>query len=120
MAATNKSIGATAEVAPVPEKKVKLRPEEARKRLIQTYKSEPLVSVVLAPQYAVHFGNIMRVSINGISIQVKVDGSTQKVPKTFASEIHRRRRAIDAQLMKMKRLSNIPKNGERSPGELTI
>lgn len=97
-----------------------VKAEEKRKQLVKEYTAEPRVPVVLAPQYAAYFGNIMRVTINGISIAVRVDGSTQKVPQTFADEIHRRRRKVDAILMKMKRMSNIQKNAEVTPGELTI
>lgn len=94
--------------------------EAKRKDLVKKYTAEPRVPVILAPQYAAHFGNVMRVSINGISIAVRVDGSTQKVPQTFADEIHRRRRLVDKQLLRMKRMANIPTNAEKAPGELTF
>lgn len=94
--------------------------ETRRKDLVKKYTEEPRVPVILAPQYAVYFGNVMRVTINGISIAVRVDGSTQKVPQTFADEIHRRRRLVDKQLLRMKRMANIPVNAEKTPGELTF
>lgn len=97
-----------------------MKAEEKRKQLVKEYTAEPRVPIVLAPQYAAHFGNVMRVTINGISIAVRVDGSTQKVPQTFADEIHRRRRTVDKMLMRLKRMANIPKNAEQTPGELTI
>jgi hypothetical protein len=62
----------------------------------------------------------MTVSINGISIFFKVDGSTQKVPKTFADEIASRRLAVDAILNKQHRMADIPNNNEKSPGELAL
>ena len=69
--------------------------ETRRKDLVKSIPKNPEFQYT-GPQYAVYFGNVMRVTINGISIAVRVDGSTQKVPQTFADEIHRRRRLVDS------------------------
>ena len=92
--------------------------EAKRKELVKTYIAEEKIPIILAPSYAAHFGNIMRVSINGVTVSVRVDGSTQKIPKSFADEVNARRRTIDRITMRMKRMSEVSSNYERSPGEL--
>jgi hypothetical protein len=97
-----------------------LEAESRKRELHKIYKSEPKVQTYLSPQYRPYFGNVMRVMINGISIYFKVDGSTQSIPKTFADEISRRRKAIDRTQLAQSRMANVPENNERTPGELSI
>jgi hypothetical protein len=94
--------------------------EARRKNLIGVYKNEKKVSTYLSPMYRPHFGNIMTVTINGISIRFKVDGSKQEIPSTFADEIERRRIAIDKITKKQEKMSNIKSNVEANPGEIEI
>lgn len=94
--------------------------ETRRKALIKKYKEEEKVPMYLSPMYQPHFGKVMAVSINGITIFFKVDGSTQLVPRTFADEITNRRRQIDAILTKQSRMANVQTNVEGSPGELKL
>jgi hypothetical protein len=96
------------------------RAKNQRKILHKRYKDEPKVPMYLSPMYRPHFGKVMTVSINGISIFFKVDGSTQMVPKTFADEITSRRMQIDAILTKQSKMSNVPNNLESAPGELKL
>jgi len=96
------------------------RAETRRKALIKRYKEEEKVSMYLSPMYRPYFGNVMSVSINGVTIFFKVDGSMQRVPKTFADEITSRRMRIDAILTKQGKMANIPNNFETAPGELRI
>lgn len=91
-----------------------------RKALGRTYAAEEKVSVMIAPMYAAHFGRIMHVSINGVSISVPCDGKPYNVPKTFAAEVQGRLRAINEQQAKAKRFSDISRNYERAPGELAL
>ena len=97
-----------------------LHAEQRKKQLHKEYKEEKKVDMYLSPMYKPYFGNVMRVMINGISIFFKVDGSTQKVPETFAAEIVARRRAIDTMLTRQDKMANIKNNYERSPGELSL
>lgn len=94
--------------------------ESKRKALLKRYREEEKVPMYLSPMYRAYFGNVMNVSINGISIFFKVDGSTQMVPRTFADEITARRMAVDAILTKQHKMANIPNNVEKSPGELRL
>lgn len=94
--------------------------EAKRRGLIKDYKAEPLVSMYLSPLYRPYFGNVMRITINGISIWFKVDGSEQKVPQTFADEIVSRRLNVDKILTRKGKMSNIGANVENSPGEITL
>lgn len=94
--------------------------EVRKKALVSEYTKQERVPITLAPMYAVYFGNVMTVALNGISIRVKVDGSTQRVPRSYANEIDRRRMAIDQQLRRQHRMSNISKNAEQNPGDLPL
>ena len=91
-----------------------------RKRLTSVYRDEPKVSVMVAPMYAAHFGRIMHVSLNGISVAVPCDGKPYTIPESFAAEVQSRLRAINEQQAKQKRFANVAANVERSPGELAL
>lgn len=91
-----------------------------RKALYKRYKDEEKVPMYLSPMYRPHFGKVMAVSINGIKIYFKVDGSTQMVPKSFADEIANRRLQMDAILTKQSRMADVQTNVESSPGELKL
>lgn len=92
-----------------------------QKELLRSrYANEDKVAMYLSPMYRPYFGRVMRVSINGVSIYFKVDGSTQLIPTTFADEVTRRRMAIDAMLTKQGRMADVAGNHEASPGELKI
>lgn len=88
--------------------------------LAKHYREEEKVSVTISPLYKPYFGNCMTVSINGISVYVKVDGNAYKVPKTFADEISSRIMAIDRINTKQDRLADVTNNIERTPGELEL
>lgn len=97
-----------------------VKAESLRKSLLKEYKAEELVPMYLSPMYQPYFGKVMQVSINGISIFFKVDGTTQQVPQTFADEISARRIAVDEIENKKRKMADIPSNVEGSPGELTL
>ena len=97
-----------------------LEAEKRKKQLHHFYKNEEKVPMYLSPMYRPYVGNVMRVMINGISIFFKVDGSTQMIPKTFADEVVRRRKAIDTQITRMNKMANTSSNNESAPGELKL
>lgn len=88
--------------------------------LARSYRNEEKVSMAVSPLYRPYFGNVMKVSINGISIYMPIDNTTHQIPKTFADEIHSRIQAIDAIMRKQDRMSNISRNLESTPGELPL
>ncbi len=94
--------------------------EKRRRKLLDYYKAEERVPVYVSPMYRPYFGNVMQVMINGISISFKVDGTTQRVPKSFADEIEARRCAIDEILKKQEKMANDQENVETSPGEIAL
>lgn len=94
--------------------------ESKRKENLEIYRAEDKVPMYLSPMYRAYFGNVMTVSINGISIYFKVDGTTQMVPQTYADEIASRRMGIDKMLARHSRLSNVSANHESAPGELAL
>lgn len=97
-----------------------LEKDYARKALVDVYKAEPKVSVMIAPMYAPYFGRIMHVKINGISIAVPCNGKPYSIPETFAAEVARRLNAINEQQQQQKRYSDVAANVERAPGELSL
>lgn len=88
--------------------------------LATRYKNEDKVPIAVSPLYRPYFGNVMKVSINGISIYMPIDNTTHHVPKTFADEIHSRVKAIDAIMKKQDRMANIAENLESTPGALPL
>ena len=100
--------------------KALLDAETTRKQLLAVYSKQDKVDVYLSPMYRPYFGNVMRVSINGISIFFKVDGTTQKLPSTFADEVTARRMAVDNLLNRQNKMASIANNYESSPGELAL
>lgn len=94
--------------------------EARRKMLHKVYKNEDYIGVQLAPSYAKHFGKVMSIIINGILVTVRVDGSTQRIPRTFAEELHRRRLAIDNKERMELRMAELQNQVEAQPGELRV
>ncbi len=94
--------------------------QTAKKKVYQQYRKEDKVSVYLSPTYKPYFGNVMPVSINGITIYFPVDGTSHEVPKTFADEITAKRVAIDAIINKTGKMADIASNVESTPGELEL
>ena len=97
-----------------------LAKDMARKKLAHKYSQEPKTSVMVAPMYAAHFGRVMHVMVNGISIAVPCDGMPYNIPKTFAEEVHRRLRLVNEAELKSKRFADVASNVERAPGELAL
>lgn len=92
-----------------------------KKELIRKYKQEKQVVTYVSPMYRPYFGNVMTVTINGISIRFPIDGSKQEVPATFADEIERRRRHIDNIEKKQKRMAAVKDNEDKgSIGSLSL
>ena len=110
-------------VAPTTQKNSGYTYQEGLKRkqeLFRVYTTEKKVPVYLSPMYAPYLGNVMNVTLNGITIFFPVDGSTHMVPISFADIIEERRVMVDATIAKKKRLADIKSNKENTPGELEL
>lgn len=83
-------------------------------------KKEDKVSVSMAPMYRPYFGDVMTVSINGLSVYLPLDGRSYKMPKAYAMVIQGRRRMVDDHITRTARLADIQSNVERSAGELEL
>jgi hypothetical protein len=94
--------------------------EASRRELATKFRDEEKVPVSISPLYKPYFGNVMTVSINGISCAIPVDGKTYTVPKSFAEEVEIRKFRQDALFEKSKKLSDVQNNFETSPGELAL
>ena len=106
--------------APKPEQVNELTAKKTRSRMAEIYKSQDKVDITISPLYRNEFSNNMPVSLNGVRINVPVDGKSYKVPKSFAMEIRRRIHAVDAKSKKQDKMAEINTNIERSPGELKL
>lgn len=97
--------------------------QHRQNKFLEHVRSEKKVPISVAPQYASEFSNNMRVTINGISIFIPIDGKSYMVPETFAAEIQRRVAKVNAKLNRFKK-----KNGrsndviieEKSIGEIKL
>lgn len=92
-------------------------------KFLEAVRKEPKVSVSVAPQYAAEFSNNMRVTINGISIFIPIDGREYLVPQSFADEIKRRVHKVNQKLNRFKRkgnASNVVLFEEKSIGEIKL
>lgn len=106
---------------PRPTREVSLADLDTRqKTLAQIYSAQKRYPVRIAPSYAKHFGNIMRVTINGIAIAVRCDGGTYNLPEEYAAEVERRMRAVDDMDMKSRKMSDIKNNYEPDIGRLNF
>lgn len=95
-----------------------LRRENDRKKLLDKFKHEAVVSVSVSPFYKPYFGSTAMVSIQGIAIYIPVNGRTYKVPKSFAADLNASIAAIDSRVQKIQRMSNVAQNFESSAGQL--
>lgn len=91
-----------------------------RKSLVEEYRSEENVTRSVSPLYQPYLGKVIQISINGITIAFPINGTSHKVPRSFADEIDSRVMAIDATINKAKKMADIPENHERYPGELQM
>lgn len=99
----------------------KLRNAEARvHKLVEHYRNEDKVPVSIAPFYAPYLGNVVRVSVNGIVVDVPADGNTYKVNYTHANEIIRKMKRINDMRSRQNRLGDVANNFEHTPGELHL
>lgn len=94
--------------------------QDRKKELLKTYRSEEKVPVHISPMYRPYFGNVLIMTVNGLSISVPVDGSVHNVPKTFAEHIAARVAQTDAIIKKTDNMADITRNFEHNPGELEL
>ena len=94
--------------------------ELKRKQLVNVYKGETKVPVTVSPFYAPYLGRVVRVSVNGIIVDIPADGKTYQVNKTHADHIVSKKKRIDAMIARQKRAGDISNNFEYSPGELHL
>lgn len=94
--------------------------EAKRKRLVDRYRSEDKVPVTISPFYAPYLGKVVRVSVNGIIVDIPADGQTYSINKTHADHIVAKIKRIDAMIEHQKRVSDVSNNFEHQPGELHL
>ncbi len=92
----------------------------AQRRMAERYKKEEMVDVNISPLYRNEFSNNMPVSLNGVRVNVPVDGKTYKLPKSFAMEVRRRIYVADQKTKRLDKMADVKSNVERSPGELKL
>ena len=90
---------------------------------LEKVRTEPKVPVSVAPQYAAEFSNNMRVTINGISVFVPINGKTYMLPETFAAEVQRRVYKVNQKLNRFKKKNGVSNDviiEEKSIGEIKL
>lgn len=94
--------------------------ELKRKNLVSKYREEKKVPVTISPFYAPYLGKVVRVSVNGIIVDIPADGQTYSINKTHADHIVNKIKRIDAMIARQKRAGDISNNFEHAPGELHL
>lgn len=94
--------------------------EAKRKSLVTIYRKEEKRPVTISPFYAPYLGRVVRVSVNGIVVDIPADGQTYKINKTHANHIIAKIKRIDAMIARQKRAGDVSKNFEHAPGELHL
>lgn len=88
--------------------------------MAEKYKKEPLVEVSISPLYANEFSRNMPVVLNGVRINIPVDGKSYKIPQSFAMEVQHRVALANEKFKRLNRMADVRNNIERSPGELKL
>ena len=91
--------------------------EKINRGIVEKQKRVP---VSMSPMYATYFGEVMTVSLNGMSIFLPIDGRTYEVPEAFARIVHKRRRMVDAQQNMQAKLGDVTNNKDSFAGELIL
>lgn len=94
--------------------------EAKRKSLVTIYRKEEKRPVTISPFYAPYLGRVVRVSVNGIVVDIPADGQTYKINKTHANHVIAKIKRIDAMIARQKRAGDVSKNFEHAPGELHL
>lgn len=94
--------------------------EAKRKSLVNFYRNETKVPVTISPFYAPYLGRVVRVSVNGIVVDIPADGQTYNINKTHADHIVSKIKRIDAMIARQKRAGDVSNNFEHAPGELHL
>lgn len=94
--------------------------EAKRKGLVNVYRNEKKVPVTLSPFYAPYLGRVVRVSVNGIVVDIPADGQTYMINKTHADHVISKIKRIDAMIARQKRAGDVSNNFEYAPGELHL
>ena len=94
--------------------------EAKRKSLVTQYRNEEKRPVTISPFYAPYLGRVVRVSVNGIIVDIPADGQTYKINKTHADHVIAKIKRIDAMIARQKRAGDVSNNFEHAPGELHL
>jgi hypothetical protein len=94
--------------------------EQKRKGLVAIYRNEKKVPVTVSPFYAAYLGRVVRVSVNGIIVDIPADGQTYNINQTHAKHIIAKIKRIDAMISRQKKMSDVQHNVEFHPGELHL
>lgn len=97
------------------------RKEVARKKVARSFHAQDQVPVSISPLYRPYFGNVMTVSLQGVSVCIPCNGQVYNVPKSFAEEVMIRINNQDELNLKKHKLSDVKNNFDHtSPGSLSL
>lgn len=89
---------------------------------LRKVRSEKKITMSIAPQYAAEFSNNLPIIINGIRVNIPVDGRDYAVPQSFADEAKRRIAQVNKKHNRFKKTSgeNVVMISEKSIGEVKL
>ena len=94
--------------------------EKQRTSLADKYKGEKKIVVIGAPMYRGYFGNMMPIILNGIRIDVPLDGQRYEIPESYAQVFNARINSVNEEIELQKQRSDVKANHEAFPGELDL
>ena len=100
-------------------RKLAVAQAETKKNYVELV-SQDKVEISMAPMYRPYFGDVMTVSLNGLSIYFPLDGRAYKVPVAYAMIIQQRRRAVDDYITRTNKMADVQSNLEQTPGDLEL
>lgn len=92
--------------------------DNKRRKLVDKYKNQNKVPVIISPMYRPYFGKNAMVSVNGIAVYVPCDGRPYTIPRSHAGVLFDKIQKIDENNMKLNKMSDVSANKEASVGSL--
>ena len=92
--------------------------EVERTKVAKSYQEEDKYTVMGAPMYQANFGRYMPIILNGVRIDVPLDGKRYEIPESFACVFNERIDSVNRQIELQRTLQNVSENIDSGyPGE---
>lgn len=94
--------------------------DNKRRKLVDKYKTQNKVPVIISPMYRPYLGKNAMVSVNGIAVYVPCDGRAYTIPRSHAGVLLEKIQKIDENNMKLNKMSDVSANKEATVGSLVF